>query len=617
MEKGHPPDVSELAGYRLDEMIGHGGMGVVYRATDIHLGRPVALKILSDGAALDERYRMRLLQESRRAASLDHPNVVPVYEAGEADGRLFLAMRYVPGTDLKALLRREGALEPSRAVAIAAQVAGALDAAHRRGLVHRDVKPSNILLDQDDDREHAYLADFGLTQSTSDGDAADGQFMGTVDYVAPEQIRGEALDGRADQYGLGCLLFECLTGTLPYRGGSDVAALFAHLEEPVPPASERRVGCPVALDAVLARAMAKEPGERFESCAELVAATRDALGIGVDSSPASRVSRLALIAVLAALAALAAAAVVVAITRDSGAPAAAPAGALVRVDPRTNAVMARTAVPGHPGALAVTRGGVWMADFRGGVLWRQEAVGGGVERVTSNGEPRDLAAVGDKVFVGADGKFLSGVVSRYDAVTGIREDNIELLACAMASGEGVVWAAGCPFVQRLSTDGRHLRKLVEVFLPYAARTTVENGRAQFRELAVGAGSLWVLGDALDRRLWRLDARDGRILATVALDFAPRSVAVSGGAAWITDGVHDDVVPVDAATNRVGTAVHVGRGAGGIAAGAGSVWVANGLDGTLSRVDSRARRVVATIRVGGAPHEVAVGNGWVWVTGDAR
>jgi serine/threonine protein kinase len=289
---------SELAGYRVHEVIGRGGMGVVYRATDVNLDRPVALKVLRDGGALDEGSREQLLLESRRAASLDHPNVVPVYEAGESSGRLFFAMRFVPGTDLKSLLRREGALEPVRAIAIAAQVADALDAAHRRGLVHRDVKPSNVLLDHADEREHAYLADFGLTQLAAEYSSGNGHFTGSVDYAAPEQIRGERIDGRADQYGLACLLFECLTGTLPYRSSSDVAAIFAHLQEPSPSASERRIELPAAIDDVLARGMATEPGERFGSCSELVANARDALGL--EAAPAaSRRVVLALGALLA------------------------------------------------------------------------------------------------------------------------------------------------------------------------------------------------------------------------------------------------------------------------------------------------------------------------------
>lgn len=254
-----------------------------------------------------------------------------------------------------------------------------------------------------------------------------------------------------------------------------------------------------------------------------------------------------------------------------------------------------------------------MADFRGGVLWRFEPGADRLERVTSNGEPRDLAAFGDKVYVGADGRFLSGVVSRYDAVTGIREDGIDLLACAMASGEGVLWAAGCPAVQRLSTDTGRLRKLVEVFLPFESPSTVENSRVQFREMAVGAGSLWVLGDALDRRLWRLDRRSGRVLATIELGFAPTSVVVANGTVWITDGVADRLVPLDPDGNRLLDGIRVGRGASGLASGAGGVWVANTLDGTLSRVDPRARQVVATIDVGGAPRAVEVGAGSVWVT----
>ena len=190
---------TEFAGYRVGALRGRGGMGEVYRALDLRLDRPVALKVLAPLLADDERFRDRMLRESRLAASLDHPNVIPVYEAGESDGRLFIAMRWVEGTDLKALLGRVGALAPERALALTAQIADALDAAHRRGLVHRDVKPSNVLVDEQGGREHCYLADFGLTQSATDRGPTDGQFMGSVNYVAPEQIRGDEVDGRADQ----------------------------------------------------------------------------------------------------------------------------------------------------------------------------------------------------------------------------------------------------------------------------------------------------------------------------------------------------------------------------------------------------------------------------------
>jgi serine/threonine protein kinase len=296
-------------------------MGEVYRALDVRLGRPVALKVLAARVAEDDRFRERLLRESRIAASLDHPNVVPIYEAGEEDGRLFIAMRYVRGLDLKALLRREGALEPARAVGIAEQIAGALDAAHRRGLVHRDVKPSNVLLDSEGEREHCYLADFGLTQSASERGPTDGQFMGTVAYVAPEQIRGDKVDGRTDQYGLACLMFECLTGGVPYGDRSEVAAIFAHLEEPIPSAGERRPGLPPAIDAVLERGMAKDPDDRFESCGALVAAAADALEL----RPAGRRPRSRVVALLlAAVVALAGVIGVGLLTGDGGDPRAAP-----------------------------------------------------------------------------------------------------------------------------------------------------------------------------------------------------------------------------------------------------------------------------------------------------
>ena len=186
---GHALEGTSIGIYDVRTRIGHGGMGEVYLARDTRLGRPVALKVLPERFASDERFRERLLRESRLAAGLDHPHVVPVYDAGEADGRLFIAMRYVDGVDLKALLRDAAPLAPERVVDIAGQVADALDAAHRRGLVHRDVKPSNVLLDQQGDRDYAYLADFGLTHSPATAGPADGQLMGTVDYVAPEQIR--------------------------------------------------------------------------------------------------------------------------------------------------------------------------------------------------------------------------------------------------------------------------------------------------------------------------------------------------------------------------------------------------------------------------------------------
>jgi hypothetical protein len=437
--------------------------------------------------------------------------------------------------------------------------------------------------------------------------------MGTVDYVAPEQIRGDEVDGRADQYSLGCLLFECLTGSLPFRHSSEVAAIFAHLEEPPPAASERHEALPSAVDPVLARAMAKDPAQRFDSCRALVAAAHDALGLA--PAPARR-SRWLVPALALAAVALAAAVLALTLGDEPPASAAGPHGTLSQIDPLTNRVVGRTDVPGYPQAVASTPGGIWMGDFRQGVLWRYDPATKGLQRVTSNGEPRDIAAFGDLVYVAVDGNPFEGLVARYDSATGERKDSLDLLACAVASGEGVVWAAGCPLVQRLSTDSQPLRKLHEVFLPFNDPGTASTSRVAFRELALGAGSLWVLGDALDQRLWRLDARSGKVQATIALSFPPRSAVVAGGAVWITDALHDTVVPVDTRSNRVLPAIAVGRGAAGVAASNGAVWVAGAEDGTVARVDARSRRVTATIRVGGAPSEIDAGAGRLWVTSHA-
>src|SRR5918992_3274624 len=224
-----------IAGYRIEGVAGKGGMGIVYRATQLALDRPVALKLIAADLADDPMFRERFKRESHTAASIDHPNVIPVYEAGEADGRLFIAMRYVEGTALRELIRSEGSIEPHRAVRILEQVAAALDAAHRRGLVHRDVKPANALITEDGD-EHVYLTDFGLTKHAASvgGMTATGQFVGTVDYSAPEQIKGEPSDARTDVYALGCLLYQTLSGRVPYERDSEIAKIYAHLNDPPP-----------------------------------------------------------------------------------------------------------------------------------------------------------------------------------------------------------------------------------------------------------------------------------------------------------------------------------------------------------------------------------------------
>jgi serine/threonine protein kinase len=278
---------SVLAGYRIEGLAGVGGMGRVYRATQIALNRLVALKVIAPELANEPDFRARFERESHLSASIDHPNVIPVYEAGEADGRLFIAMRWVEGTDLRSVIVAEGRLEPDRAVAIAEQVAAALDAAHRSGLVHRDVKPANVMLTATHGQEHVYLTDFGLTKKASSNTALTrtGFFVGTPDYMPPEQIMGGRADARSDVYALGCLLFHALTGRPPYDRGHEVAKMYAQVHDPPPSVVEAVPGAPAGLDAVITRALAKVPDQRYPSAGDLGRAARAALTGAAPSQP--------------------------------------------------------------------------------------------------------------------------------------------------------------------------------------------------------------------------------------------------------------------------------------------------------------------------------------------
>jgi serine/threonine protein kinase len=273
----------QVAGYRIGEQIGRGGMAVVYRAYDVRLDRWVALKILAPEIASDESFRQRFISESRAAAAVDHPHVIPVFEAGEADGVLFIAMRYVGGGDVRSLLRQTGPMDATRACPIIGQVAAALDAAHASGLVHRDVKPANMLLGAVAGRghpDHVYLSDFGLSKQalSTAGLTMAGQFLGTLDYIAPEQIEGRPVDGRADLYALGCAAFEMLSGAPPFEREQKQALLWAQLSAPPPPLTARRADLPPAVDATMARALAKSPDDRFATCLDFATSLRAACG---------------------------------------------------------------------------------------------------------------------------------------------------------------------------------------------------------------------------------------------------------------------------------------------------------------------------------------------------
>jgi serine/threonine protein kinase len=306
---------ASFAGYRVDELVGRGGMGVVYRATDVSLERSVALKLLAPELARDESFRRRFTTESKVAASLDHPNVIPIYHAGEHDDVLYLAMRFVRGEDLRVRLECAGLLDPGLASGYVAQVGSALDAAHEAGLVHRDVKPANVLLDGHD---HAYLTDFGLSKRVAADtvETRTGQILGTLDYIAPEQIRGEALGPHTDVYALACMTVHLLTGEPPYPVGTEEGKLWAHMSEPPPRVTERVPALPLAVEAVITRAMAKDPALRHATAGEFAAEAMAA----VAAPPRRRVAPAARIAAARA--------------RESIAPAPAPAVAPAPTDVR-------------------------------------------------------------------------------------------------------------------------------------------------------------------------------------------------------------------------------------------------------------------------------------------
>ena len=268
--------------YRFESFLDRGGMAAVYEATDLHLNRRVALKVLVGDRAEDVGMRERFVRESRFAASLEHPNIVPVYDAGEIDGLLYIAMRLVRGTNLAGFLRTAGPTGPALALSLLAPAASALDAAHVAGLVHRDVKPANILLAMGrGGHRHVYLADFGVTKRASapSEPTVGGTFVGTMEYTSPEQIRGERLDSRSDLYALGCVAYQCMTGSPPFVRDDQAALLWAHLAIDPPPVSAHR-GDLAGADAVISRCLAKSPKDRFESCGQFVEALADAVCTG-------------------------------------------------------------------------------------------------------------------------------------------------------------------------------------------------------------------------------------------------------------------------------------------------------------------------------------------------
>jgi ABC-type branched-subunit amino acid transport system substrate-binding protein/sugar lactone lactonase YvrE len=578
-----------FAGLVVDALVASGGMGSIYRATDPTLRRTVALKVIAPVLAEDSRFRDRFLVEARLAASLEHPAIVPVYAAGEGGGRLYLAMRFMEGGSLADLLDASPALSLTDTVRLLGPVADALDAAHRAGLVHRDVKPGNILLQGD----RAYVADFGLavTEVPEDGlddessSGADLALSGTTAYLAPERIEGDHATGASDQYALGCVAFECLTGVKPFGRSNELAVVYAHLRESPPSAVVLRSELPSGVDAVLARALAKEPQDRFGSCREFVDALESTASSASTPLRVARGRRWRRGPRLAVVAAAGVAAAVVATTLVHGGSPAQPAA------------------PGHLAA----GDGVAVLDPAGGRQVSTISVGADPLAIASDGQRRVWV-------VNAD----DHTISRFDAVTTSATGAPFALAAStpsgLAYGEGALWVSAGSTADTLDF-GTITNAVVRVdpvtdqqgdpirLQPNTATVGFHHSGSQ---IAVGGGSVWVIDGA--GSVERVDPTTGRAQVIPDDGYRASAVAFGDGAVWVL-GEHAEaagspegpfVWRIDPQTFHPSDPIRVQRsGASDLAVGAGSVWVASPWDGLVVRIHPGTQVRTETIPASGA------------------
>ncbi len=604
---------SVLAGYRIDEVVGRGGMGVVYRATDVGLERPVALKVVAPELGHDPSFRARFARELKYVASIDHPNVIPVHHAGEVDGVLFIAMRYVLGTDLRRMIDHERVLSPQRAANIVNQVAEALDAAHACGVVHRDVKPANVLIEDRSGSDHVFLTDFGLSKHTTSapGLTQTGHFVGTVDYVAPEQIRGEQVNERADVYALGCVLYHAVTGQAPYAKDSEAAKLWAHMYEPPPSVREANADAPAAFDEVIRRAMDKDAGARYDSAGELGRAALAALQPPGETIPGNVAARPAALDETAASGTLEPAPPPPPPppVERGPAPAQEPAPGAPPSEPPAPAAPARERRRGPSRRAGLIAGGLALAAavVAAVVLLGPGGGSGGSDgpqvaaTIPVGSGPRDVAAAGNLIWVA---NYDDGTLTRIDAGsqkgTSVEAGENPL---ALAVGEGRLWVADAlEGLDRLDPKTGEKRG--------ATRPLTSDPE----DVAVGAGAVW-LPNSLRGTVTRLDAETVRVSkGPIKVGAAPVEVAVAEGAAWVVNEGSKSVTRIDDTTaRRIGEPIPVGANPSGVDVGAGSVWVTNRDADTVTRIDARTGKVEGgPIEVGDGPAAVAVGLDHVWV-----
>jgi serine/threonine-protein kinase len=601
---------SVLAGYRIEGLAGEGGMGRVYRATQMGLNRQVALKLIMPELATEPDFRARFERESRLTASIEHPNVIPVYEAGDAEGQLFIAMRWVEGTDMRSVILTEGRLEPERAIGIVEQVAAALDAAHSGGLVHRDVKPANVMLTTAHGQEHVYLTDFGLTKRAGSGTALTrtGAFVGTPDYMPPEQIKGERADARTDVYALGCLLFHALTGRTPYDRDTEVAKMYAQLHDEPPSAAEAVPGMPSALDAVIARALAKDADERYLSAGDLGRAARAAL-TGRDPSQPERSLATGLAAPPTELSPAAGPpADLTAATPAPGPTAATPPPAETAATPPPPAAASPAAQPPAaqrppaqpPGASPPAAGrpapsppsrAVPIA-FGALLLLGVVVAGLAVAGVFSGDGGGDGGSFSDRPADAADTptapKVLEKSIAAGDGPDGIAVDGTTVWVSNSRGGT----------LTRLSTKTNE-----QIGDPITVGTNPD-------EVEARNGVVWV-ANTDDGTVTRWQDGDQREFAVGA---GPEGLSLGDGFLWVANGDGDSVSRIDLDSGAVLPQITVGRKPIGIYAGERFVWVTNSFSGSVMRLDPSSGEIVDTIEdVGKNIRAVTEAFGFAWVS----
>jgi Protein kinase domain len=604
---------SEVAGFRITSVLGHGGMGTVYVAEQSSPRRRIALKLLRPDLSADEPFQRRFVHESEAAASTEHPNIVPIYASGESDGVLYIAMRFVEGTDLRERIARNGALPPEGAVEVVSQIAGALDAAHRRGLVHRDVKPGNILLDE---HGNAYLTDFGLIKRSevSTGITKTGQFMGSIEYCAPEQIRGEEVDGRADVYSLGCVLYECLAGLPPFKRDTEIATLYAHLEQQPPRLPEG--AAPAAdLDGVLARAMAKRPSDRYPTAGGLARDARRAVGVSsgereaVPRGPRGR-TRLVIIGAVGLLVATALGVVALASRDDDGStstrpPAGSVTNAVRSIDPETGEVVQTIGGIVYKtenlriSGFAAGEGGVWVANF-------------------ANVQHVDPVSATVRARVHIDSPFLTQIVAFRTVWVGT-DDTVERINPAtdeLLRPIDLEPVGGIPVPSYIAADRRAVwvaqKEVLYRIDPATSEITEEIAIEGSSGLAVGEDAVWVI-DKLNGALTAFDPETGEVKSSSTVPGNLDQVAVGGGSVWILDATVGIVTVVEPQSLEVRGTVRVGDDEKRLLFGADAAWLADGSANSVTRIDALTSDVT-TFPMGGPVADVTVetATGAVWV-----